>query len=75
RSGAQLAITSTALSQQMGYLRVISYLIGASGLALIIIGLSLPSKLKKEIEPQETQESSQPPPWESFETPKEEANQ
>lgn len=75
RGGAQLAITSTALLQQMGYIRVISYLVGAIGLALIIIGLSLPSKVNKEIEAQATQETSQPPPWESFETPKEGANQ
>ncbi|MCS7116602.1 MAG: hypothetical protein RMJ31_05065 [Nitrososphaerota archaeon] len=58
----------SATLQPIGYLRVISYLVGIGGLALIIIGLSLPTKLKKEVE---IQAPSQPPPWEIFENSKE----
>ncbi len=56
--------SSAALTQQTDYIKVAPYLSGAGGLALIILGSTLPPRAKKEKEEMDSGTPSHPPPWE-----------
>ena len=60
--------TSAALLRQTAYIRVVQYLVGASGLAVIILGSTLQPRVKEKKEP-DVQTSSQIPPWERSDIP------
>ena len=60
--------TSSALVLQTAYMRVIPYLMGAGGLAFIILGSTLSPRAKEKKET-DVQAPSQPPPWEHSDIP------
>ena len=62
--GGFVTQTSGALIQQAGYMRVVSYLLGVGGLALIILGSTLPPRAKEKKEEIDSETPSQLPPWE-----------